>query len=70
MNSRSDEEKEISRSRYKAAKKIANKVVAIAKSRAYDALYHKLGSKEGGKEVFKLAKARERRTMDLGVVRL
>ena len=40
MNSESDEEKEISRVRYKAAKKVAKKVVAVAKSMAYDRLYH------------------------------
>ena len=36
---------------------------------AYKRLYQKLESKEGEKEVFKLARARERRTRDLGVVR-
>ena len=54
---------------YKAAKKVARKAVAIAKSKAFDRLYHRLGTKEGEKEVFKLARARERKTRDLGVVR-
>ena len=69
MNSKTDEEKEISRGRYKAAKKVTKKVVTAAKSRAYDKLYRKLESKEGEKEVFKLARAKERRIRDLGVVR-
>ena len=64
-----DEEKEISRVRYKVAKKVAKKAVAIAKSRAYDRLYQKLETKEGEKEVFKQARARERRTRDLGIMR-
>jgi len=69
VNSKTDEEKEISRGRYKAAKKVAKNVVATAKSRAYDKLYRKQDTKEGEKEVFKLARARERRTRDFGVVR-
>ena len=69
MNSKTDEEKEISRVRYKAAKKIAKKVVVVATSMAYKRLYQKLETKGGEKEVFKLARARERRIRDLGVVR-
>ena len=69
MNSELNEEKEISRVRYKAAKKVAKKAVAVAKSMAYDRLYRKLKTKEGKKEVFKLAKDRKRITRDLGVVR-
>jgi len=38
-------------------KKVAKKAVAVAKSMAYDRLYHKLGMKEGEKGVFKLARA-------------
>ena len=69
MNSGTDEEKEISRVRCKATKKIAKKAVVIAKSIAYDRLYQKLRTKEGEKEVFRLARDRERRTRDLDVVR-
>ena len=69
MNNGTDEEKEISRVRYKAAKYVAKKAVAMAKSIAYDRLYHKLDTKEGEKEVFKLTRARERKTRDLDVVR-
>jgi len=42
--------------------------VAVAKSKAYDKLYQKLETKESEKEVFKLARAKERRTRDLGHV--
>jgi len=51
------------------AKKVARKAVAVAKSQAFDGLYHRLGMKEGEKEVLKLVRARERKTRDLGVVR-
>jgi len=39
VNSETDEEKEISRGRCKAVKKVAKKAVAVAKRRAYDKLY-------------------------------
>jgi len=68
-NSGTDEEKEISRVRYKAAKRVAKKIIAVVKSMAYDRLYQKQETKEGDKEVFKLAMVRERRTRDLSVVR-
>ena len=69
LNSGADEEIEIiSRGRYKAVKKVVKKAVAVAKSVAYDRLYHRLESMEGEKEVFKLARTRERRSRDLGVV--
>jgi len=69
MNCGAEEERVISRARYKAAKKVAKKAVAVANSMAYDRLYQSLESKEGEKEVFKLARARERGSRDLGVVR-
>jgi len=69
MNSETDEEKETSRVRYKAANKVAKKAVTVVKSMTYDRLYQKLGTKEGEKEVFKLARARERKIRDFGVMR-
>ena len=39
------------------------------KRQAYERLYQKLSDKGGENEVFKLARARERRTTDLGSVR-
>jgi len=69
MNSGSDEERETKSIRYKADKKVVKKTVAVAKSMAFDKLYHRLGTKEGEKEVFRLARARARKTRDLGVVR-
>ena len=69
MNRGTDEEKEINRVRYKAAKKVVKKAVAVAKSMTYDRLYQKLKTKDGEKEVFKLARARGRRTRHLGIVK-
>jgi len=43
--------------------------MAVAKNNAYERLYQKLNSKGGEKEVFRLARARERRTRDLSTVR-
>ena len=69
MNSGADGERDIRRARYKAAKKVAKKAMAVAKSMAFDRLYHRLETKEGEEEVFKLTRVRERKTRDLGVVR-
>ena len=64
MASRTEEEVEFNKVQYKTAKMEAKKVVAIAKNQAYESLYQKLNSKEGENEVFKLARAREKRTRD------
>jgi len=69
MNIGADEERENRRVRYKAAKKVDKKAVAVGKSLTFDRLYHRLETKEGEKEVFKLARNMERKTRDLGVVR-
>jgi len=50
-------------------KKEAKKVVAVAKNNAYERLYKKLNSKGEENEVFRLARARERRTRDLSTIR-
>jgi len=39
------------------------------KNNAYERLYQKLETKEGEKDAFKLARAREKKTRDLGNVR-
>ncbi|XP_071692145.1 uncharacterized protein [Rutidosis leptorrhynchoides] len=51
--------------RYKEAKIEAKKVVSHAKDKAYEELYKRLDSKEGANDIFKIAKARERRRRDL-----
>ena len=69
MESRTKEEVEARKVPYRIAKKEAKRAVAVAKNNAYERLYPKLSDKGGENEVFKLARARERRTRDLGSVR-
>jgi len=42
---------------------------ALAKNKAFERLYQKLETKEGEKDIFKLARVREKKTRDLGSVR-
>ncbi|XP_071732172.1 uncharacterized protein [Rutidosis leptorrhynchoides] len=51
--------------RYKEAKREAKKAVTRAKDKAYEDLYRKLDSKEGANDIYRIAKARERRRRDL-----
>ncbi|PWZ33218.1 hypothetical protein Zm00014a_026464 [Zea mays] len=55
--------------RYKVAKKTAKRVVSEAKGRAYDDLYRRLSTKEGEKDVYKIARIQERKTRDLNQVK-
>ena len=53
----------------KEAYKLAKRIVAIAKDRAYDQLYQELGTKEGERKIFKLAKMRNKSTKDMTHIR-
>ena len=64
-----EEEREILMSKYKDAIKVGKKAVALAKINAFERLYQKLETKEGEKAIFKLARARENKTRDLGSIR-
>jgi hypothetical protein len=46
--------------RYKVAKKSAKRVVSEARGWMYDRLYQRLGTKEGEKNIYRMAKSRER----------
>ncbi|XP_074362389.1 uncharacterized protein LOC141702638 [Apium graveolens] len=48
---------------------MAKKTVAEAKSKAYEAMYNHLGTKEGQNGIYRLIKVRERRRRDLGFVK-
>ncbi|GKD73212.1 retrovirus-related pol polyprotein LINE-1 [Tanacetum coccineum] len=63
------EDIDLAKERYKVAKREAKIVVARAKDRAYKDLYKKLDSKEGANDIYKIAKARERKRRDIGNVR-
>ena len=51
------------------AKKTAKRTVSEARGRAYEDLYQRLSTKEGEKDVYRIARLRERRTRDFNQVR-
>ena len=51
------------------AKKAAKRAVGEARGRAYEDLYQRLGTKEGERDIYKMAKIRERKTRDIGQVK-
>jgi hypothetical protein len=55
--------------RYKVAKKTAKRAVSEAKGRAYDDLCRRLSTKEGEKDVYKMARIQERKMRDLNQVK-
>jgi hypothetical protein len=50
---------------YKVAKKTAKRAVSEARGQMYDGLYRWLGTKEGEKDIYRMAKNRERKTRDI-----
>jgi hypothetical protein len=54
---------------YKIAKRTAKRAVSVAKGQAYDDLYQRLGTKEGEKDIFRLARIRERKTRDINHIK-
>nr|GEX03528.1 hypothetical protein [Tanacetum cinerariifolium] len=63
------EDIDLAKERYKAAKREAKIAVARAKDKPYEDLYKKLVSKEGANDIYKIAKARERERRDIENVR-
>lgn len=55
--------------RYKVAKKEAKKAMGKAKAKAFDWLCQSLGTKNGEKTIYMLAKGMERKTRDLEQVK-
>ena len=55
--------------KYKTARGKAKKAVSEARGQAYAGLYQKLNTKEGEKDVYKIAKLRERKTRDFTEIR-
>jgi hypothetical protein len=51
--------------RYKVAKKTAKRAVSEVRGQMYDALYQRLGTKEGEKDIYRMAKSWERKTRDI-----
>ncbi|XP_071680063.1 uncharacterized protein [Lolium perenne] len=55
--------------KYKVAKKAAKRAVSEARGRAYEDLYQHLNTKEGERDIYKMAKFRERKTRDVNKVK-
>jgi hypothetical protein len=51
--------------RYKVAKKTAKRTVSEVRGQMYDGLYQWLGTKEWEKNIYRMAKSRERKTRDI-----
>jgi hypothetical protein len=51
--------------RYKVAKKTAKRAISEARGQMYDGLHQRLGTKEGEKDIYRMAKSRERKTRDI-----
>ena len=47
--------------KYKVAKKTVKRAVSVAKGRAYEDLYQHLSTKEGEKDIYRMARVRERK---------
>jgi hypothetical protein len=54
---------------YKIVKRAAKRAVSVAKGQVYDELYQQLGTKEGEKDIFRLARIRERKTRDINQIK-
>ena len=54
---------------YKLAKRIAKRVVSVAKDKAYDDLYQRIGTKEGEKDIYRMARIRKRKTRDINQIK-
>ena len=43
--------------------------MSVAKGKAYDDLYQRLGTKEGEKDIYRMARIRERKTRDVNQIK-
>jgi len=55
--------------KYNVAKKTTKRAVSEAKGRAYEDLYQRLSTKEGEKDIYRMARARDRKTRDFNQVK-
>jgi hypothetical protein len=51
--------------RYKVTNKTSKRAVSEARGQMYDELYQQLGTKEREKDIYRMAKSRERKTRDI-----
>ena len=69
-SNKSKELQKVSKKVYKEKKSKAKKAVAMAKGRVYDDVYARLETKEGEKELYRLARQRDRAGKDVQHVRV
>ena len=50
-------------------KRAAKRAVSVAKGKAYDDLYQRLGTKEEEKDIYRMAMIRERKTQDINQIK-
>jgi hypothetical protein len=50
---------------YKVTKKTAKRAVSEEMGQMYDGLYQRLGTKEGEKDIYRMAKSQERKMRDI-----
>ena len=55
--------------KYKVAKNTAKRAISVAKGRAYEDLYQYLSTKEEEKDIYRIARVRERKTRDFDQVK-
>ncbi|XP_071680080.1 uncharacterized protein [Lolium perenne] len=55
--------------KYKMTEKATKRAVSEARGQAYEDLYQRLGTKEGEKDIYRMAKIRERKTKDVDQVK-
>ena len=54
--------------KYKVTKKIAKQAVSEAKGQSYEDLYQHLSTKKGEKDIYRMTRARDRKTRDFNQV--
>ena len=54
---------------YKLAKRVAKRAVSVANGKAYDDVYQRLGTKEGEKDIYRMARIREWKTRDINQIK-
>jgi hypothetical protein len=54
---------------YKIAKRVAKRAVSVAKDQAYNGLYQRLDTKEGEKDIYRIARIHERKTRDINQIK-
>ena len=60
---------EVSFENYKLAKKEAKKAVKKTRAKVYQDIYERLDFKEREKDIYRIARMREKKTRDLGIIR-